>query len=117
MTGDKLIVEKTSTGYQQVFIPAEVREFEHINCLTARNLEAKALVKRRKEAADAAYWARNTRLVETAIIAIATAGALIGLAHIGAIAGWVMQIGTAVDAGWAVWQFCKSNQEEKKHNE
>lgn len=109
MTGDKLIVEETSTGYQQVFIPAEVREFERINRLTARNLEDKALAKRRKAAADRAYWARNTRLVKTAVIAIAAAGALIGLAHIGAIAGWVMQIGTAVDAGWAVWRFCKSN--------
>lgn len=93
MTGDKIIVEKTARGYRATAIPAELEEFELINRLTAQNRSAQVKAQEDKAAADHAYWERNRKIVELVFGSIAVAGALLGLAHLGAIAGWVAHLG------------------------
>lgn len=42
-----------------------------------------------------AHWERNQRIVTTVVTAVTAAGILLGLAHFGAIAGWVAHVAIA----------------------
>ena len=86
----------------------ELREFDYLNHLTQQHQDAQIQSQQDKEAADRAYWARNQRLVSVSFAYIFGVAALIGLAHTGAIAGWVMHLGSVIGTGWLVYQFIKS---------
>ena len=87
----------TDRGVHEIFVEEDVLELEHINDLTCRNRQAREEAQIQANLTKAleakAHWERNQRIVTTVVIAVTSAGVLLGLAHFGAIAGWVAHTG------------------------
>lgn len=57
--------------------------------------QAQLRANRAKATESQAHWKRNERIVTTVVTTVTAAGILLGLAHFGAIAGWVAHIAIA----------------------
>lgn len=121
MTGDRIIITETQDGHEVLGIPAEVREFEHLNRITRGNLEAQEQARQdawsareetcaKEDAAREEQFAAIKRATTHTFLWLAGCSTLIIMAHTGAIAEWVMQVGTAAWSfalGMAIGQVTK----------
>lgn len=99
----------TDRGVTELFVEQEVEEFEYLNRMAKRHGDRRVQQIRQealaKEEAERAYWKRNERIVTISFGLLGAIVALLGLAHIGAIAGWIAHGGIIIGAAIAVWKF------------
>lgn len=105
----------TDRGVHEIFIEEDVLELEHINDLTRRRRqareEAQIQANLTKALESQAHWERNQRIVTTVVTAVTAAGILLGLAHFGAIAGWVAHVAIAAGTVAAFYKIKEVNRE------
>lgn len=93
MKNGKYIIDATDATVKVTHIDQEMIEFARLNGITAQNRKNQEQAERDKAAANRAFWGRRQRLTAIVFGFVFGTGALLGLAHLGAIAGWVARLG------------------------